>query len=387
MNTTFLIAGREISTRIRSKSFLITTLVMVLIFAAAGLAPKLISSLAPSGPETLAVASSELESAVAPLASDDLSITALSSSQAVEDAVESNAASAGLVVEAGKTVLYTNRDTSSELVPQITALIQSAAQTSALEAAGVDVPELNATVAAAAPVVQLVGTAPVNTVLTIVSFFISLLLFMQLLTYGGTVAQGVVEEKQSRVVEILLSTVSSRQLLVGKVVGIGAVGLMQLALLLVAGVAAASTAGYIAFDGDILRIAALCVAWFIPGYLFYAFAYAGAGAVVSRVEEIGQSTTVLTMFIMISYFAAVFGMQDITAAWIPIVSMIPPFSAILMPMAIAAGVATSWQIVMSLVLLVLATIGMSLLGARIYERSILRMGSRVRWREALSARS
>lgn len=384
--TVSLIAGREISTRVRSKSFLISTLIMVGVFAIGAFLPQMISSFAPSGPQKIAVADTSLATAIQPMDSADHAVTLVTDSTAVEKAVESGDASIGLVVESGKPVLLTNRDTSKSLTAQITALLQADAQTTALRAAGVDTAALNAAVLAATPSQKMVGNAPVDQTLTIVSFIISLLLFVQILTYGGTVAQGVVEEKQSRVVEILLSTVSARQLLIGKVIGIGAVGLMQLVVILTVGAVTSSSAGYITLSGDTIRIAVLCIAWFIPGYLFYAFAYAAAGALVSRIEEIGQSTTVLTMFIMISYIAAVFAMQDITAAWVPILSMIPPFSAILMPMLIAAGIATWWQIATSLVLLVLATVGMSLLGARIYRRSILRMGSRVPWREALAAR-
>lgn len=379
-----LIARREISTRIRSKAFLISTLITVFLFAAVAFIPQLIQSFVPSGPSTIAVADTTLASIIQPLASDHVTITAVADAESAQNAVASGDASVGLAVTAGTTTMFTNRNTSTELTSQITAILQSTAQTTALQNAGVDVAALAATTAAATPTITLVGSAPIETSLTVASFVISLLLFMQILTYGATVAQGVVEEKQSRVVEILLSTVTSRQLLVGKVLGIGAVGLMQLAILLTAGTIASTSVGYISLNGDTLRIALLCVAWFVPGYLFYAFAYAGAGALVSRAEEIGQSTTVLTMFIMISYVAAVFGMQDITASWVPVVSMIPPFSAILMPMLIAAGVATWWQIAVSLVLLILATAGMSLLGARIYRRSILRMGTRVRWREALT---
>lgn len=385
-STVSLIAGREIVTRIRSKSFLISTLIMVGVFAIVAFLPQVISSFAPSGPQKIAVADTSLASVIQPMDSADHAVTLMTDSAAVEKAVESGDASIGLVVESGKPVLLTNRDTSKTLAAQITALLQADAQAAALRAAGVDTAALNSAVLAATPPQKMVGSAPVDQTLTIVSFIISLLLFVQILTYGGTVAQGVVEEKQSRVVEILLSTVSARQLLIGKVIGIGAVGLMQLIVILTVGAVTSSSAGYITLNGDTIRIALLCIAWFIPGYLFYAFAYAAAGALVSRIEEIGQSTTVLTMFIMISYIAAVFAMQDITAAWVPILSMIPPFSAILMPMLIAAGIATWWQIATSLVLLVLATVGMSLLGARIYRRSILRMGSRVPWREALAAR-
>ena len=384
MSSITLIAGREISTRIRSKAFVISTLITVLLLVAVGVVPTLIGGWAGGGGgERVVTTSAQLARVVQPLASSDAASIAVATEAQATSAVAAGDASIGLTVSGGKTVLLTNRDTSSTLISQVTSLVVADAQATALAAQGVDTAALNAAVAAAAPSQTLLGDAPVDIGLTVVAFAISLLLFMQLLTYGATVAQGVVEEKQSRVVELLLSTVTARQLLIGKVIGIGAVGLVQLSIFLGTGVISASSAGLLSVDGETLRIAAICIAWFIPGYLFYAFAYAGAGALVSRVEEIGQSTTVLTLFIMLSYIAVVIAMQDITAPWVPIVSMIPPLSAILMPMAIAAGVATWWQIAVSLGLLLLATAGVSLLGARIYRRSVLRMGARVPWREAL----
>ncbi len=136
-----------------------------------------------------------------------------------------------------------------------------------------------------------------------VAFFTILILYGQLLTYGYWVAAGVVEEKSSRVIEVLLATIRPKDLLAGKVIGLGLLGLGQILLIAVLGLAAAAVTGALDIDGDLLGAVALSVVWFLLGYAFYAAAFAVAGALVPRQEELQSSTTPLTMLILISLFA------------------------------------------------------------------------------------
>ena len=127
------------------------------------------------------------------------------------------------------------------------------------------------------------------------AFFTILILYGQLLTYGFWVASGVVEEKASRVVEILLSTIRPRELLAGKVIGLGLLGLGQLLLVAAVGLLVATATGVVDVDADLLIAVGLSLLWFVLGYAFFACAFACAGALVPRLEELQASTTPLTL--------------------------------------------------------------------------------------------
>lgn len=211
------------------------------------------------------------------------------------------------------------------------------------------------------------------------------LLYFSLLLYGTMVAQGVIEEKSSRVVEILLATVRPWQLLAGKVVGIGLVGLAQLAIIGVVGVALASITGVITISGIATGSLLWGLVWYLLGYTFYALVFAASGALVSRQEEAQAVITPVTMVVAIGFVLAISllpgGGTDSTTT---VLSLVPPLSPIFMPGRIALGAAPGWQIAVSLVLTVAAIAAMVWLGGRIYGSAVLRMGTRVRLREVLT---
>ena len=389
-NPTLLIAQREISTRIRAKSVLISTLATVLIFVAFAYVPKLFEMFS-AGDEstTVAVVGQDIAAAIDSASLDGVDVEPEETAQSARAAVAYGDAAIAVAVDGTTPVIYYSSDTDQTILSEVTTALTNIAQAQALAHQGVDMAQLQEDVAAASPSLEQVATdAPeVNMMTAIIAFVIGILMFMQLLGYGVTVAQGVVEEKQSRVVEILLSTVTPRQLLIGKVLGIGVVGFIQLAIFLAVAGVAATQSGFIQLDATTASTIALTVAWFIPSYLFYAFAYAGAASLVSRQEDIGQTTNVLTYLITGSYLAAVFAMQDMAAPWVAIVSIIPPFSTVLLPMAASAGVVSIPAVLLATILLLAATVGMSLLGARLYRNSVLRTGARVTLRDALSRAS
>lgn len=111
--------------------------------------------------------------------------------------------------------------------------------------------------------------------------------------------------------------------------------------------------------------------------------YAAAGAMVSRQEEIGSTTTPLTIVVLAMFFLAQLTVQNPTGSLSAIMSWIPPFSAILMPLRIAAGVAGPVQVVGTVVLMLAVTSALAVGASAIYRRSILRSGTRVSWRQAL----
>lgn len=211
------------------------------------------------------------------------------------------------------------------------------------------------------------------------------LLYFSLLMYGSMVAQGVIEEKSTRVVEILLATVKPWQLLAGKVIGIGLVGLAQLTIIGGVGLTLASVTGVITISGIATGSLIWGLVWYLLGYTFYALVFAAGGALVSRQEEAQAVLAPVTMVVAIGFVLAISllprGGTDSTTT---LLSLIPPLSPMFMPGRIALGAAPMLQIVLSLVLTMASIVAMVWLGGRIYRSAVLRMGTRVKLREVLT---
>jgi ABC-2 type transport system permease protein len=238
----------------------------------------------------------------------------------------------------------------------------------------------------APPPLRVVTTTPVDPdrdAKAGLAFFTILILYGQLLTYGFWVATGVVEEKSSRVIEILLATIRPRDLLAGKVLGLGLLGLGQLLLVALFGLVVAAATGALDVTGDLVVAIALSLGWFVLGYAFYASAYAVAGALVPRQEEIQSSTTPLTMLILISLFAG-FAVNDNPDGTLGhVTAFIPPMAPVTMPSRIILGAAPAWEIAASAALMVATTLLLIPFAGRIYGAVVLRTGSAVKLREAI----
>ena len=161
-----------------------------------------------------------------------------------------------------------------------------------------------------------------------VAFIAVVLLYGQLFGYGVWVATGVIEEKASRVVEILLSTIRARQLLAGKILGIGTLGLLQLIVIATYSIVLASVTGALDFPAHALGTAALAIGWFMLGFAFYASLFAVAGALVSRMEELQNVIVPLNLVILVSFFLAIGATSDPDSTLSVIVSIVPFSSAL-----------------------------------------------------------
>ena len=217
------------------------------------------------------------------------------------------------------------------------------------------------------------------------AFFTILILYGQLLTYGFWVASGVVEEKASRVVEILLSTIRPRELLAGKVIGLGLLGLGQLLLVAAVGLFIATATGAVDVDSDLLIAVGLSLLWFVLGYAFFACAFACAGALVPRLEELQASATPLTLTIMVSLFVA-FAVNSDPESTLAHVSAFIPFTApMTLPPRILVGAAPWYEVVGGALVTVAAAAALIPLAARIYSGAVLRTGFAVKLRDAWRA--
>jgi ABC-2 type transport system permease protein len=199
----------------------------------------------------------------------------------------------------------------------------------------------------------------------------SVLLFFQMIAFGVAVAGGVVEEKSSRVLEILLARIRPSALLTGKLVGIGALGLAQTAVFVGLGLAAVSVSGAVGISGGSIRLAVSVVAWFVAGYALYSAMFLLAGALAGRQEDL-QSTSGLAMTIsMVAYVTTLLTMADLESRVARIVSLVPFSAPMAMPMRMASGDATVGEVMTASVLLAATIVGLVALARRVYVRTML----------------
>lgn len=215
-----------------------------------------------------------------------------------------------------------------------------------------------------------------------VAFVGILALYGQLFAYGYWVAAGVVEEKASRVVEVLLATVRPSQLLRGKMLGIGLLGLFQLALIAGAGFAAAWLTGALRFPSGALAVIGLVLGWFLLGYAFYAGLFAVAGSIVPRQEDLQATMTPLSILIIGAFFVGVQANQDPGGTLALVASLFPPTAPLVMPSRLVLGEAALWQGLLSVGLTLGATAALVPVATAVYARAVLQPG-RVRLRAAL----
>jgi len=223
----------------------------------------------------------------------------------------------------------------------------------------------------------------------IASYVGAILLYMSILMFGQFVMLGVMEEKQSRVVEVVLSRTRPSRLLAGKVLGIGALGLLQLVVL--GGTALLTLSVTNAVDVDLagigMRIVGAVLFWYLLGYTLFAVVYAALGATISRQEDAQGVGMIPILGILPGFFLSIVALDDPNATLPRLGSIIPPFSPFVMPIRMTVTSVPLWEVALSIALILVATYWVLRLGARVYQGSILRIGAKVRLRDALKAGS
>lgn len=215
----------------------------------------------------------------------------------------------------------------------------------------------------------------------VIAQFGMVFLFVTIFTYGYWIANGVVEEKSSRVIEVILSTIRPWRLMVGKISGIGLLALCQILLVLGVGLLVVSVTGLdlppVAFG-----IFAAVLLWFVLGFTFYSCLFAVAGSLVSKQQDLQYTQLPIMVLIFVGYGAAFYAFGNPGSLVSQILSFIPPFSPLIMLMRMGMGEAGTLEVVAAALLTVAATAGLVLLAARLYSGSALRFGTRVSLREA-----
>ncbi|MFI6319901.1 ABC transporter permease [Nonomuraea sp. NPDC050556] len=366
MSAMMLVARREITTHLRTKAFVIGLLVTAVIVGALSFAPKLFG-----GPDSYKLGT--VNSQQLPLKAPDTTFEwrTFADRAAATKALLDGDVDAVLVD--GSKVL-----TDGEIDSQLGVLMQSVNREVKLGAAGVQIPPLQVESVGADTRYQAARTG--------IASVLVVLLFILILGQAMMVAMGVVEEKGSRIVEILLTSVRPWQLLGGKIIGLGALGLVNLVTVLAVGVGASFASGLaLDFPPGMPGIVAGVLVWFVLGYAFFATLSAALASLVSRQEEVGNVLTPMTMLIMATYFVAFFASSEPTGTLARVLSLIPPFSSMVMPVRMAASDVPLWEVGLSGLLMVGAVVGVLFIGARVYERAVLRTGARVKLGEVLRA--
>ncbi len=226
----------------------------------------------------------------------------------------------------------------------------------------------------------------------LLGFGMTVLIFMMVIMYGTWVAMSVVEEKSSRVMEVILNAATPFQLLTGKVLGVGAVAFAQYAAIVVAGGVALLAQGPVASfvlgagSSDVSLPAGLTfgmlvalVVYGVLGFLFYAVLYAAAGSLVSRQEDVNAAVMPLTLISTAGYLVAVYasiGVLEVRSDWMTALSQVPFLSPFMMLGRLAAGGVAAWEILLSIAILVLSIVAALWLAARIYAAGVLLYGQR-----------
>jgi ABC-2 type transport system permease protein len=213
-----------------------------------------------------------------------------------------------------------------------------------------------------------------------------ILLFISIFTFGTWVLTGVVEEKQSRVVEVVLSTIEARDLLVGKVLGIGVLGLVQLLVMVTVGLGAGVAGGRFTLPSTTGSAVAMLFVWFILGYAFYSTALGVLGALASRMEEASNASSPVSFLAMGGYFFSLLvALNDPAGTAARIATFIPPVSPMVVPLRAALGAIEPWEIVASALLMCAAIWALFVVGGRVYSGAVLQTGARMKLRDAWRA--
>lgn len=351
----WLVAQREITTRLRSKAFLVSTAIL-LVLALGGVLTAGFMAQANGEPTPTKVAA---ETSVAGQL-DDLGFEVTK----VQDRAEAQILIESEDVEAA---VFEGGDTAANL----TVLALDEVPTDVMAALSVS------------PTVELLDEegGGFNFMAYIIAIAFGLVFMSSAVTFGATIAQSIVEEKQTRIVEILLASVPSRALLAGKILGNSI-----LALGTVFAVIAVSATGMLATGQDLLLgELGTSLIWFgilfAFGFVMLATLYASAAALVSRQEDVGTVTSPVMILVMIPYFLVIFFFDN--AEVLKIMSYVPFSAPVGMPMRIYLGIAEWWEPLVSLGILVVSIAVIIWIGARIYQNSVLRTGARVSLKDAI----
>jgi ABC-2 type transport system permease protein len=419
----FYVARREYLQRVRSRAFVVVTAVLVLIGLGIALSPVIFRLISGDQPQTIAVS---LPSDVPSQTVSQLETTLNAGASASESdsaryqlTPTSDVNAARIEVKTGKLdgLLMIDRASGGDLhfeyisdegltsstVAAVHQAVSSLAISDRLERAGVAAADRGAIFA---PVSFDLQPADPNAPAKngedfggryLVAFFFVILNFAAIMNYGNWVAGSVAEEKSSRVMELLVTAATPRQLLTGKLLGTGAAALTQYGALILAlgvgflvqGAAAERLLGSSGLDlslpGLTMSTVLVALLFFVGGFILYCTLYAAAGSMVSRQEDVQQAGAPLMIAAMAGYFVSFGALSTPDAGWVQVASYIPFVSPYLVAIRAAFGTIAPWEVPIIFVILLVTIAAAIWLAARIYSAGVLLYGQRLSIRQVLRA--
>ena len=385
-----LVAMREIRERVRGRIFRIGTLVILLVVAAAIVIPTLHKGGALTA-QTVGIVGgnrtevSQIVHAAAARNQDRVSIVPLPSLAAAKADLRSGKIDLAIVDDSE---LLLDQSTSSKSSAADSGLVQEVAAylgvLKAYQTAGLTPAQASqVTHAKSVPVVTLQPSTSSTTKATSVIGLV--LLFFMLTQYCTWILIGVMQEKSSRVVEVLLATLRPIELLGGKVIGIGLVAFGQAALVVVFALVVGKAVGSDLLHGTVPLVLACELLWLVLGYAFYCWLYAAAGSTAERQDQVQTLALPLSIPILIGYiFSITVASSGNPSLFFKVLAYLPPTAPFCMPVLVSLNQLVWWQFVASVLITVVATGGTALFAAGIYRRAVLQTGSRVRIRDLLA---
>ena len=380
--TTWLVASREIRLRAKTRVFVATSVILLIAVALAVALPAILSG--KSKPDKIGVVGGTTTTITGIITQAGR----LSGGQAIAVS-EPNQAAAEAALRNGDltAVLVPNKEIIVKQVPLggVSGSVETLARLAGLSKLIQDVPGA-ANAVAQGVTLPVRGLQAPSTSLSsrLTGLFTIVIVWVLISVYGSQIALGIGEEKSSRVVEVLLSTVRPVQLLIGKVLGIGLLALAQAVSMVLVFIIAGFASGSNLVHGATLNVVIAGGVFMILGYAFYCTAFAAAGSLVSRQSDVNSTIMPVQLPLILAYalsYTVIYA--DGANTFYHVLGFLPPTAPIAMPVLYAAGDVPAWQVVIAAVLTAAGTVWMARIAVRIYSNSILRTGPRISFRQAI----
>ena len=409
----WIVAQREFAVRVKKRSFIIMTVLMPFLMAALVLLPLFLSMLDSDERKTVAVIDSTgryveaFESNEKYLFVPTEKMTGALRSDSTETAAVLQITD-NLVDRPGSAVIYSRDEVPMDLRDYVDEVLTGEVRREKLER--YRIPELDRIIDDVETPVEVQAVRwtddgereSMSEILSGIGMLLTFLIYFFVMTYGGTVMQSIIEEKVNRIVEVMVSSIKPVQLLIGKIVGVGFVGLFQMLiwglllgviLMVASGIAdipmaddstgaAASALLEVVASLPILEICVLFVFYFIGGYLLYASILSASGAAVNDMQDSQQFMLPVLVLMMFAFYAGFYSAMNPDGPLAFWCSFIPFTSPIVMMVRIPFGLPV-WQEILSVVLLYLSAAAVMLLSAKIYRVGILMYGKKPSFKEML----
>ncbi|WP_432563328.1 ABC transporter permease [Kineococcus sp. SYSU DK003] len=381
----WIVAQREMTERLRDKGFIFSTVLLFVIVAAAAVLPGVLSG--GTDDYDVAVTSDSRALVETALPGEDpderVALREVADQAAAEAAVRSEDVDAAVLVGETGTTIVGDRTVPDTLSAILSARVGAAQTVAGFEAVGVDRADVERVLSLPPPATVLLDPDAVDPFMVyLLGLAFAVLFFQIVVIFGYSIAQSVVQEKQTRVIELLVTTVPVRQLLIGKILGNGILAFAQILLLVAAGLAALAVAQPDLLESipGIPSAAVWFLVFFVLGFAMLSCLWAAAGAMASRLEDLQSTATPVQMFVMLPFFASFVVNEPGTLQ--TVLSYVPLSSPMVMPKRVVQGDVALWEPLLSLAVIAVTALLFVAVARRLYENSLLQTGRSLGFRSA-----